>query len=104
MMATILTRDIEHVPFIMPTTQGLTNCDGPFPKSLPQHHTAYDEPMATMIAELHAESDTTLIPIYTAPIELSQALQGLHMRDILGYDDDGADEDGVDDIDITHIV
>ena len=28
----------------------------------------------------------------------------LHMRDMLGYDDDGADEDGVNDIDITRMV
>jgi hypothetical protein len=27
-------------------------------------------------------------------------MQGLNMRDMLEYDDDGSDEDGVDDIDI----
>ena len=53
--------------------------------------------MATMIAELHAVADTTLVPTYTDPIELSQAMQGLHMRDMLGYDD-GAEENGVDKI------
>ena len=41
---------------------------------------------------------------YTDPIELSQAMQGLHMRAMLGYDDDGADEEGVNDIDITLMV
>ena len=30
-------------------------------------------------------------------------MQGLHMRDMLGYDDDGADEYGVNDIDITRM-
>ena len=57
-----------------------------------------------MIAELHAAADTTLVPTYTDPLELSQAMQGLHMRDMLGYDDDGADEDGVNDIDITRMA
>ena len=68
----------------MSTTQGLTYSDDPLPKSLPQHHTAYDEPMATMIAELHAVADTRHVPTYNDTIELSQALQGLHMRDMLG--------------------
>ena len=48
-----------------------------------------------LIAELHAVVDTTLVPI-----ELSQTMQGLHMLEMLGYDDDGADEVGVNDIDI----
>ena len=43
-----------------------------------------------MIAELHAVADTTLVSTYTDP--LIAAMQGLHMRDMLGYDD-GADED-----------
>ena len=86
---------------MMPTTQGMTYCDDQLPIPLPPHHTAYDEPMATMIAELHAVVDTTLVPTYTDPLELSQAMQGLHMRDMLRYDDDGADEDGVNVIDIT---
>ena len=60
--------------------------------------------MATMIAELYAVADTTLVPTYTDPLELSQAMQSLHMRDMLGYDDDGADEDGVNDIDITRMA
>ena len=60
--------------------------------------------MVTMIAELHAVANTTIAPTYTDPIELSQAMKGLHMRDMLGYDDDGADEDGVDDNDITRMV
>ena len=30
-------------------------------------------------------------------------MQGMHMRDMLRYDDDGADEDGVNDIDITRM-
>ena len=59
--------------------------------------------MATMIAESHAVSDSALVPTYTDPLELSQVMQGLHMRDMLGYDDDGADEDGVNDKDISRM-
>ena len=59
--------------------------------------------MAIMIAELHAVANTTLVPTYTDPIELSQAMQGMNMRDMLGYDDASADEDGVNDIDITRM-
>ena len=57
-----------------------------------------------MIAKLHAVAGTTLVPTYTDPLELSPAMFGLHMRDMLGYDDDGADEDGVNDIDITRMA
>jgi len=81
----------------------MTYFDDSLPIPVPPHHTAYTEPMATMIAELHAVADTTLVPTYTDPIELSQAMQGLHMRDMLWYDDDGAVEDGVNDIDITRM-
>ena len=31
---------------------------------------------------VHAVADTTLVPTYTDPMELSQATQGLYMRDI----------------------
>jgi len=71
---------------------------------LPPHHTAYNEPLVTMIAELHAVADTTLVPTYTDPLELSPAMLGLHMRDMLRYDDDGAVEDGVNDIIVTRMA
>ena len=57
-----------------------------------------------LIDELHAVADTALVPTYTDPLELLQAMQGLHMRDMLGYDDDDVDEDGVNGIDITRMV
>ena len=89
----------------MPTTQELIYSDDPlliahfpFPIALPPHHTPYNETMATMIAELHAVTDITVLHTYTDPIELSQAMQGLHMRGMLGDDDDGADEEDVNDI------
>ena len=51
--------------------------------------------MTTMIAELHAVADTTIAPTHADPIELSQTMQCLHVRDMLEYDDDGADEEGL---------
>jgi hypothetical protein len=39
-------------------------------------------------------------PTYSNEDELIQALQGLHMSEILGFEDDGADEEGPNDIDI----
>ena len=42
------------------------------------------------------------MPIYTNQDDLVQALQGLHMSDILGYVDDGA-EDEPNDIDISRM-
>ena len=104
MVATILSPDDDDGHIMMPTTQGMTYCDEQLPVLLPPHHTAYVEPMATIIAELHAVADTTLVPTYADPLELSEAMQGLHMRDMLWYDDDGADEDGVNDIDITRMA
>ena len=52
------------------------------------------EPMAAMIAVLYAVADTT----YTAPLQLAQAMHDLHMSEILGYDNDGAEYEGKNDI------
>jgi hypothetical protein len=46
-------------------------------------------------------ADTTHNPTYTDPDLLAQAIQGLHISEMLGYDDDGADDQGVNDIDIS---
>jgi len=102
-VVTILSHEDGHCHIITPTTQGLTYSDDPLPIDLSPHHTVYYEPMVTMIAELHAVANTTIAPTYTDPIELSQAMKGLHMRDMLGADDDGADDKGVNDIDITRM-
>ena len=40
-------------------------------------------------------------PTYEDANKLTQALQGLHMSQILGIDDDGEDEEGANDIDIS---
>ena len=71
----------------MPKIKGLTNCDGPLPTYLPPHHAAYDETTETIIAELHAVVDITLVPTYTDLIELSHR----SYSDMLGYDNDGGD-------------
>jgi hypothetical protein len=44
--------------------------------------------MATMVAEIHAVADTTYLPTYTDPLQLAQAMHGLHMSEMLGYNDD----------------
>ena len=62
--------------------------DGPLPILLP-HHSTDTEPMATMVAELHAVAATTYLPTYTDPLQLAQAIHGLQMSEMLGYDDEG---------------
>ena len=53
-----------------------------------------------MVAEIHAVADTTIC-LHTDPLQLAQAMHGLHMSELLGYDDDGAEDEGVNDIDTT---
>ena len=45
--------------------------------------------MATMVAERHAVADTTYLPKYTDPLQVAQAMHGLHMSEMLWYDVDG---------------
>jgi len=42
--------------------------------------------------------DNATTPTYTNPDDMIQALQGLHISELLGFKDDGADEDGLNDI------
>ena len=63
--------------------------DSPLPIPLPPHHSTYYEPMATMVAERHAVADTTYLPKYTDPLQVAQAMHGLHMSEMLWYDVDG---------------
>ena len=58
MVMTIMSLLDDNGHIMMSATQGMTYCDDPLPIPLP-HHTAYTEPMATMIAELYAVADTT---------------------------------------------
>ena len=44
---------------------------------------------------------TTYLPTYTDPQQLAQAMHGLHMSEMIGYDDDGEVDEEVKDIDTT---
>ena len=59
--------------------------------------------MATLFAQIDCLTDNEHKPTYEDATELTQALQGLHMSQILGIDDDGADEAGPNDIDISRM-
>ena len=54
-----------------------------------------------MVAELYAAADTTYLLTCTDPMQLAQAMHGMHMSEMLGYDDDGADDEGINDIDTS---
>jgi len=56
-----------------------------------------------METEIHAVADTTYLPWYTDPLQLAQAMHGLHVYEMFRYDDDGAEDEGVNDIDTTKI-
>jgi hypothetical protein len=69
----------------------------------PQHQ-HYEGPMAVLFANIHTLADTAFVPTYTDEDQLTQAIQGLHLSEILGFDDDGADEEGPNDIDISRMT
>ena len=54
-----------------------------------------------MVAELHSVADTTYLPTYTDSQQWAKAIHGLHMSEILRYDEDGAEGEGVNDIDTS---
>jgi hypothetical protein len=54
--------------------------------------------MRTLFAEINAVTENAATPTYTNPDDMIQALQGLHISELLGFEDDGADEDGHNDI------
>jgi hypothetical protein len=66
-------------------------------------HSGYSGEMESRFAQINAITDCTHKPTYEDTDELTQVLQGLHMSQILGIDDDGADEDGPNDIDISRM-
>ena len=59
--------------------------------------------MDTLFAQIDTITDNEHKPTYEDANELTQALQGLHMSQILGIDDDRADEEGPNDIDISRM-
>ena len=54
-----------------------------------------------VFAEINAVTDNMATPTYNNEDELIQALQGLHISKLLGFEDDGTDEEGPNDIDIS---
>ena len=71
--------------------------------TIPTQHSSYTEEMATLFAEINSITDNSATPTYSDPDKLIQALQGLHLSEILEFDDDGADEDRQNDIDISRM-
>ena len=71
------------------------------PQRFPASHSGYTREMQALFEiEINAVTDNMATPTYSNEDELIQALQGLHMSEILGFEDDGADEEGPNDIDI----
>ena len=66
-------------------------------------HSEYGGDMETLFAQIDSITDNEHKPTYEDANELTQALQGLHMSQILGIDDDGADEEGPNDLDISRM-
>ena len=53
--------------------------------------------MRTLFVEINSVTDNAPTPTYTNPYNMIQALQGFHISEPLGFED-GADEDGPNDI------
>ena len=68
-------------------------------KELPAQHLGYTGEMQTLFAEINAVTDNGATPTYTNTDDMIQALQGLHISELLGFEDNGADEEGPNDID-----
>ena len=67
-------------------------------EAIPIQHSSYTGEMATVFAEINSITDNFDRPTYSDPSELIQAIQGLHLSEVLEFDDDGADEEGKNDI------
>ena len=66
--------------------------DDPLPIVIPPHHYTYT--YGDHVA------DTTYLPSCTDPLQ-EQAVHGLHMSEMSGYDDDGRIMKGLNDVDTT---
>ena len=66
-------------------------------KGIPAHHSGYVGVMRTLFAEINSITDNVATPTYTNPDDMIQALQGLHISELLEFEDDDADEDGPND-------
>ena len=72
-------------------------------EAIPIQHSINTGEMATLFADINSITDNFDRPTYSDPSELIQALQGLHLSEALEYDDDDADEEGQNDIDISRM-
>ena len=54
--------------------------------------------MQTLFAEINSVTDNGATPTYTNTDDMIQVLQGLHISELLGFEDDGVDEEGPNDI------
>ena len=63
-------------------------------KDIPSQHSGYTGEMQTLFAEINSITDNGATPTYTNTDDMIQALQGLHISELLGFEDDGADEEG----------
>ena len=68
-------------------------------KDIPAQHSGYTEEMQTLFAEINSITDNGATPTYANTDDMIEALQGLHISELLGFEDDGADEEGPNDID-----
>jgi hypothetical protein len=57
-------------------------------EAIPIQHSHYTGEMATLFAEINAVTDNFDRPTYSDPSELIQALQGLHLSEVLEFDDE----------------
>ena len=62
-------------------------------KEIPAQHSGYVGQIRTLFAEINSVTDNVATPTYTNPDDMIQALQGLHISELLGFEDYGADED-----------
>ena len=60
--------------------------------------------MAELFHLIQQQADTTHVPRYQNEEDLTQTLQSLHLSEMLGYEDDGADAAGHNDIDISGML
>ena len=72
-------------------------------KAIPIQHSSYTGEMATLFAEIKSIMEKFDRLTHSDPGELIQALQGLHLSEVLEYGDDGAYEEGQNDIDISRM-
>jgi len=61
---------------------------------IPAQHSEYIGEMQTLFAEINSITDNATTQTYTNPDDMIQALQKLHISELLGFEKDGAYENG----------